>query len=162
MRLRRQAGLSYLGVLYAVALAGIALAGAGVLWQLEGRREREKELLFIGEQYRAAIGSYYEQSPFGVRQYPEKLEDLVEDKRFPMPAHHLRRHYRDPMTDRTDWELIRQQGRIVGVASSSGGKPVKIGDFPSHQADFEGAESYAQWRFVHGGGVKPGAGEAQK
>lgn len=40
---RRQGGVSYLGLLFAVALAGIGLAGTGALWSLESRREKEKE-----------------------------------------------------------------------------------------------------------------------
>lgn len=147
----RQAGFTYLGLLFAVALAGIALAGTGALWQLESRREKEKELLFIGEQYRQAIGSYLERSPGDNKQYPEKLTDLLEDKRFPNPVRHLRRLYRDPMTADGEWELIRQQGRIFGVASRSSQKPVKIAGFTADQQDFEGAEKYGDWRFVSNG-----------
>lgn len=147
----RQRGFTYLGLLFAVALAGIALAGTGVLWHLESRREKEKELLFIGEQYRQAIGSYYDKSPSGIKQYPEKLDELIEDKRFPTPLRHLRRLYRDPMMADGEWELIRQQDRIIGVASRSQEKPVKIGGFAVDLQDFEGAERYADWRFVSNG-----------
>lgn len=126
---RRQYGVTYLGLLFAIALAGIGLAGTGALWSLDSRREKEKELLFIGEEYRRAIASYYEKGPNGVREYPQRLEDLLQDKRFPMPVHHLRRLYRDPLTNRLDWDLIRQQGRISGVASRADGKPVKVAGF---------------------------------
>lgn len=148
---RGQGGYTYLGLLFAVALAGIALAGTGSLWELESRREKEKELLFIGEEYRQAIGSYFDRTPGADKQYPGKLDDLLQDKRFPMPVHHLRRLYRDPMTPDGSWELIRSQGKIIGVASKSSGKPVKIAGFSLLQEDFEGAESYAGWRFTHSG-----------
>ena len=148
---QRQAGITFLGLLFAVAIAGIALAGTGVLWQLESRREKEKELLFIGEEYRRAIERYYEKTPGAAKQYPEKLEDLLQDKRFPEPVHHLRRLYRDPMTQKVDWELIKQQGRITGVASQSRDEPIKITGFAAGQEDFEGAESYAKWRFISNG-----------
>lgn len=147
----RQAGFTYLGLMFAVALAGIALAGTGVLWQLESRREKEKELLFVGEQYRQAIGSYYEKTPGNTKQYPAKLDELIEDKRFPKPLRHLRRLYRDPMATDGEWELILQQGRIFGVASRSQEKPVKVAGFALDQQDFEGAERYADWRFVSSG-----------
>ena len=150
-----QGGFTFLGLIFAVALAGIALAGTGALWQLESRREKEKELLFIGEEFRRAIGSYYDQSPGADKQYPEKLDDLLQDKRFPMPVRHLRRHYRDPMTADGVWELIRSQGRIIGVVSASTGRPVKVAGFSSEQQDFEGAGSYADWRFTHSGGSNP-------
>ena len=149
----REAGFAFLGVMFAIAIAGIALAGTGVLWQMESRREKEKELLFIGEQYRMAIGSYYEKSPGALKQFPEKLEDLIQDKRFPNPTHHLRRLYRDPMTPDGKWELIRQEGRIMGVTSRSQDLPIKIAGFSPEQDDFEGAVSYTEWRFVSNGGT---------
>lgn len=148
----RQGGFTYIGLLFAVALAGIALAGTGVLWHMESRREKEKELLFVGEEYRRAIASYYDKSPGGEKQYPEKLEDLLLDKRFPNPVRHLRRLYRDPMLLADEWELLRQQGRIFGIASKSREKPIKIAGFSAEQDGFEGAQSYAEWRFIHGGG----------
>jgi len=148
----RQAGFTFLGLMFAVAIAGIALAGTGALWQMESRREKEKELLFIGEEYRRAIGSYYDKSPGAVKQFPNKLEDLLQDKRYPNPTHHLRRLYRDPMTADGEWELIRQEGRIMGVASRSSDKPIKVAGFAADQGDFEGAGSYTEWRFISSGG----------
>jgi type II secretory pathway pseudopilin PulG len=146
-----QRGATYLGLLFAVALAGIALAGAGALWSLESRREKERELLFIGEEYRRAIASYYDKGPNGVKEYPQKLEDLLQDRRFPIPVHHLRRLYRDPMTNRRDWELLRVQGGISGVASRAAGKPLKVAGFAAQQDGFESAASYRSWQFTHGG-----------
>ena len=147
----RQRGATYLGLLFAVALAGIALAGAGTLWSLESRRDKERELLFIGEEYRRAIASYYDKGPNGVREYPQKLEDLLQDRRFPMPVHHLRRLYRDPMTNSRDWELLRVQGGISGIASRATGKPLKVAGFSAQQDGFESAASYQSWQFSHGG-----------
>lgn len=147
-----QDGFSFVGLLFAVAIAGIALAGTGVLWQMESRREKEKELLFIGEQFRQAIGSYYDKSPGADKQFPAKLEDLLQDKRFPMPVHHLRRIFRDPMTTDGDWELIRLQGRIIGVASKSREQPIKVSGFSAAQEGFDGATRYSEWKFVSTGG----------
>ncbi|MDP2883158.1 MAG: type II secretion system protein [Azonexus sp.] len=162
--MRRQAGFTFIGLMFAVAIAGIALAGTGALWHMESRREKEKELLFIGEEYRRAIGSYYDynKSPGAVKQFPNKLEDLLQDKRFPNPTHHLRRLYRDPMTADGEWELIRQEGRIMGVASRSPDKPIKVAGFTAEQGEFEGAASYTEWRFISSGGgqqanANPGA-----
>ena len=152
--MRRQAGFTFVGLMFAVAIAGIALAGTGALWQMESRREKEKELLFIGEEYRMAIGNYYDKSPSAAKQFPEKLEDLLQDKRFPNPTHHLRRLYRDPMTADGQWELILQEGRIMGVASRSPDKPIKIAGFAPVQDDFEGAVSYSEWRFISNGGLQ--------
>jgi len=112
-------------------------------------------LLFIGEQYRRAIGSYYDKSPGNEKQYPEKLDELIEDKRFPTPLRHLRRLYRDPMSTDGEWELIRLQGRIIGVASRSQQNPVKLAGFGVDQQDFEGATRYADWRFISNGSSVP-------
>ena len=147
----REAGFTYIGLMFAIAIAGIALAGIGVLWQMESRREKEKELLFVGEEYRRAIGSYFSKSPGGDTQFPQKLEDLLLDTRFPNPVRHLRRLYREPMNPDGQWELIRQQGRIIGVVSRSQEVPIKIAGFGPEQEDFEGAVSYSEWRFISNG-----------
>ncbi|WP_153133376.1 type II secretion system protein [Dechloromonas hortensis] len=149
---KNEIGVTYLGLLFAVALGSIALAGTGALWQMESRRDKEKELLFIGEEYRRAIASYYDNSPADP-QYPARLADLVLDPRFPMPVRHLRRLYSDPLSSDGQWQLISRQGRIVGIASRSLQAPIKIGDFPAGQADFAGASRYADWQFVHKGGA---------
>jgi len=147
---KKQAGVTFLGVLFTVAIGGIALAGTGALWQMESCREKEKELLFIGEEYRQAIASYYDNSP-GDPQYPAQLADLLQDPRFPMPVRHLRRLYPDPLSSDGKWREIRRQERIVGVASTSVAVPIKIADFPPEQVDFTGAARYTDWQFIHSG-----------
>ena len=104
-----QKGVVYLWALFAVTVAGVVLAGTGQMWQIVAQREKEKELLFIGDQYRKAIMSYYNNPITGVRQFPEKLEDLLEDKRGPAPIRHLRRIYIDPMTMDDEWGLIIEE-----------------------------------------------------
>ena len=151
----RESGFTFIGLMFAIAIAGIALAGVGVLWQMESRREKEKELLFIGEQYRKAISTYYKKSPGGAKQFPEKLENLLQDNRFPNPTRHLRRLYPDPMMPDGQWELIRREGRIVGVASRSTDKPIKIAGFTPEQEGFETAERYSEWGFLSKEGAAP-------
>lgn len=147
---QKQQGITFLVVLFAIAIGGIALAGTGALWQTESRREKEKELLFAGEEYRRAIASYYDKSP-GDQQYPAKLADLLQDPRFPMPVRHLRRLYPEPISPDGQWLLIRRQGRIIGVASPSAATPIRQAGFPPVQADFENATRYADWQFIHSG-----------
>lgn len=148
----RPGGFTYLGLLFALAIASVALAGTGVLWHFEGRREKEKELLFAGEAYRRALASYYDLSPGGEKQYPRQLEELLLDKRFPVPVRHLRQLYRDPMTRDGKWQLLILQERIYGVASSSREVPIKHAGFGAGQEAFEKAGSYAEWRFESGMG----------
>ena len=112
------------------------------------QRRLESELLFVGEQYRKAILSYYVNSPVGQKRWPLRLQDLVEDKRFPLPKRHLRQLYRDPLAPDTDWALVREGGGIVGVYSEALGQPFRQADLPWNRKGFTGATRYADWRFV--------------
>lgn len=151
-----QRGFTYLGLMFLIAFIGIGLAKAGMLWQTEVQREREKELLFIGEQYAMAIGSYYESTPSGLKQYPASLEDLLQDNRFPVVRRHLRKLYRDPVTGGEEWGMVKQQGRITGIYSLSLQRPLKKSGFPFAWAAFADAGSYAGWQFNYA----PGASQA--
>jgi len=142
----RQQGFGYLLVLFALAALGLSLAGTGQVWHTTAQREKEADLLFVGNQYRRAIESYYKQSPDAVKQYPLKLEDLLEDKRFPTPKRHLRQLYRDPMTGSADWGLMKAADRIVGVYSTSDGNALKT-TFLERDAAFAGTSRYADWLF---------------
>ncbi len=147
---RGQRGFTYLGLMIIVMVMGMGLAAFGTIYSQTAQRDKEAELLFVGEQFRAAIESYYLKSP-GERAYPKKLDDLVEDKRFPMPMRHLRRIYPDPITGGRDWGLVEMpnNGGIMGVFSKSEEKPIKQANFGVKQAAFEDAESYAKWTFTH-------------
>jgi type II secretory pathway pseudopilin PulG len=141
------AGFTYLGLLIAVAVVGLMMSQAGILWRTQAQREREEELLFIGHEFKAAIASYYGS---GGHQYPQELADLLEDKRFSEPRHHLRRLYRDPMTGAADWTLVRTdlQG-ITGIASSSQAEPLKKAGFAEDEIKFADATCYCDWQFVY-------------
>jgi type II secretory pathway pseudopilin PulG len=152
------AGFTYLGILLAVALLGIALAAVGTVWTTTLRREREAQLLFVGDAFRNAIASYYASG----RQLPQELDELVEDKRVPLPRRHLRRIYLDPMTGRADWQLLRDpDGGIFGIASSSQLAPLKRANFREQDVEFEKAECYCEWQFefnpTRGAGRRSGA-----
>ena len=148
--LRRAEGFTYLGVLLLVTIMGFGLAAFGELYSHAAQRDKEQELLFVGAQFRDAIASYYNRSP-GAKAYPKKLEDLVEDQRFPVPQHHLRRIYRDPITESVDWAVVEAPGGggIMGVHSRSEEAPVKTGGFAASEATFEGAENYSKWQFIY-------------
>jgi type II secretory pathway pseudopilin PulG len=142
-------GFTYIGLMIMVAISGIALAGVGIVWHQDVQREREKELLFIGNAYRQAIRSYYESSPGGVKQYPRKLEYLMLDSRFPNIKRHIRKLYNDPLMQDAEWGLVIDQQKIKGVFSKSILKPVKRKDFPAQYGDFNGAKEYNDWKFIY-------------
>jgi type II secretory pathway pseudopilin PulG len=145
----RAGGFTYLGVLFAIALIGVVLAGAASLWQIGAWREREAELLFIGRQFARALAAYHEATPGPRKEWPRTLAELVEDRRHEAaPRRHLRRLYRDPVTGAADWALVREGAGIVGVHSRSTQAPLKRANFPPGQEQFDGAGRYADWVFT--------------
>lgn len=145
---RRERGAALMMVLIAVALIALATLMPLRNERLALQRERERELLFVGDQYRLAIASYAAATPAGAPRFPKSLSDLLEDPRFPGVRRHLRRLYADPMTGAADWSLLREQGAIVGLASRSTRAPLKRSGFAAGDADFADAATYADWKFV--------------
>jgi type II secretory pathway pseudopilin PulG len=161
----KQAAFTYIGVLLAVALIGAGLALAGRVWATAVQREKEKQLIFVGHEYRRAIGRYFERSPGALKLYPRTLEELLLDKRYPFVLRHLRKLYADPMTGKTDWGLIKDPGGgIVGVYSLSDKAPFKLAGFRPDDASLEDQKHYSDWKFVYtgnnAGGTPPGGGPA--
>ena len=148
-------GFTYIGVLMLVAISGIGLAGVGIVWHQDAQREREKELLFIGEEYRKAIGSYYENSPEATKQYPKTLDDLILDNRFPVTKRHLRKLYADPFARENAWGLVMQQGKIIGVYSLSKQQPIKTFGFQPQYENFSSASEHSDWKFIYSAGTLP-------
>jgi type II secretory pathway pseudopilin PulG len=138
------------GLLITTALSSVlALAGMEV-WATARQREREAELLFVGDQYRQAIRRYYFATGAGQpRELPAKLEDLLSDNRFPVPIQHLRRPYPDPITGSPEWGLALRGDRIVGVYSLAETQPIKQTGFDQVNAIFEARTKYRDWVFLY-------------
>ncbi len=144
-----QQGFTYMAVLFMVAILGGGFALAGEVWDTVAKREKEAELLFVGNQYRQAIRRYYEGTPGGVKRYPRTLDDLLKDPRSPAVQRHLRQLYRDPLGGK-EWGIVRAaDGGIAGVHSLSREQPLKTGNFRLRDAGFESAKRYADWKFVY-------------
>jgi type II secretory pathway pseudopilin PulG len=141
-------GFTYIGLLVIIVVIGISLGAAGKYWQNVMLRDKEKELLFRGDQYRIAIDRYTLAIP-GRRMYPHRIKDLLKDPRTITRKRHLRRKYSDPITGE-DFVLIRDPAtrRIIGVHSKSELEPLKKEGFPEHQKDFADKEKYSEWKFV--------------
>jgi type II secretory pathway pseudopilin PulG len=149
-RTRHESGFTYLALLFFVAVMGIVLAGGGMIWSISKRRDNERELLYVGNEFRQAIGSYYERTPGTVKRYPNSLNDLLKDNRHLGAVRHLRRIYPDPMMATADWGFVRApDGGIMGVYSQAPEKPIKQSGFLSRDAEFGQADSYAKWRFTY-------------
>jgi type II secretory pathway pseudopilin PulG len=150
-----QRGFTYLTVLFVVAMMSVGLALAGEVWDTSARREREAELLHVGNEYRKAIERYYVS---GTRQYPRNLADLVKDPRQPGTVRHLRRLYPDPITGKEEWGLVKSaDGGFAGVYSLSEAAPLKSAGFAVRDAAFEGKTKYSDWQFVYALAAAPAA-----
>ena len=143
----RQRGFTYIGLLLAVAVMGLVLMIAAQVWSTTEQRERETQLLFVGDAYRLAIGGYFAAG----HRFPQTLQDLLVDERTPVPRHYLRRLYSDPMTGKADWTLVLTadgQG-IMGVASSSKATPIKRRNFTFRDRAFADADCICLWQFIY-------------
>jgi type II secretory pathway pseudopilin PulG len=152
-----QRGFTYLTILFMVAIMSGGLALVGEVWHTSAAREKEAELLHVGNEYRKAIERYY-LSGSGVRQYPKNLADLVKDPRQPGTVRHLRRLYPDPITGSDEWGLVKSaDGGFAGVYSRSEAAPLKIAGFAVRDATFEGKSKYSDWQFVFAPPAAPAA-----
>jgi hypothetical protein len=143
-------GFAYLWTLMLVALMGVGLVVASEIYSTTLRRDKERELIFIGREFRNAIGRYYESNlTGGQRQYPTSLESLLKDSRFPNARRYLRRIYTDPMTGKNEWGLVLVKGQIMGVHSLSDTAPIKQDNFEAAEATFRGKEKYSEWTFTY-------------
>ena len=142
-------GFTYLALLVAVIIIGISLGAVTRYWSNISLREKEEELLFRGDQYRKAIQSYTSAIP-GRTEFPQSIDDLLQDNRTAALTRHLRQKYKDPISGE-DFVEIRDQvtRRITGVNSPSDKEPLKQANFPEQDKDFEGKKKYSDWRFTY-------------
>ena len=158
MRLRAR-GVVLLALLLVLALGSIGLMAAADVWSVTRQREREQELLYVGDQYRQAIQRYYYGAPpGGGRALPTSLEALLDDERYPVPIHHLRRLYPDPITGSNEWGLLQAGQGISGVYSLSEAQPIKQAGFPTIYQIFADKSSYRDWVFAFVGPRRSGIG----
>jgi type II secretory pathway pseudopilin PulG len=146
----RARGFTYLWVLATLAMMSVGYVIAAEVYTTSATRDREKQLLFIGHQFRDAIERYHAAQVGGSNhEYPARLEQLLRDDRFPNVHRHLRRLYVDPMTGKADWAVVQVAGRIAGVHSLSDATPIKQGNFDPDDAGFEGKQKYSAWVFTY-------------
>ncbi len=145
-----QRGLAYLWLLFLLTLITLGIGRSLDWYSTVNQRQKERQLLWVGQQYVQAIRSYYQSSPGTQKRYPPTLEDLLEDKRFVTMRRHLRRLYRDPMTGQPGWTLIMApEGGVMGVASPSARETWKQSGFPAMLAALAGKQRYNEWQFVY-------------
>ncbi|HEV8094599.1 MAG TPA: type II secretion system protein [Burkholderiales bacterium] len=147
---KHQAGFTYLGMLFLIGALSAGLAATAEVWSHSRQREKEAELLWVGNQFRQAIGLYYQRTPGAVKRYPEKLEDMLHDRRYATTQRYLRHIYADPVTGKSNWGLVEApEGGIMGVHSLSETRPIKTSGFSGVQRGFGSARTYSGWKFVY-------------
>lgn len=148
--LRNQRGAALLVVLILAMILGLGAGVAGTTWKTIMQRAKEKELLFRGEEYRKAIGNYFQGNNVGPKgSFPSSLEALLKDPRALYTVRHIRRLYLDPMTGE-EWFVIRNESKkIIGVRSTSTKEPFKKAGFAPPYEKFSEAKTYQDWEFVY-------------
>src|SRR5277367_3622342 len=108
---RRQGGYALLLVVFLTALLVVSTMSIGLRILTEGKREKEQEMIWRGQQYTRGIKLYYRK----LGRFPTSLEDLTKPKvgtlRF------MRQAYKDPMNkDDGSWRLIYvgPSGQLIG------------------------------------------------
>lgn len=145
---QEQRGFSYLMLMIAVVVMGIAMSVAVRQWTVMVQRELEADLLAKGLEIQNALALYSASMKAGRvmpgEVYPQTLVDLT---RLPKPF--LRKVYNDPM-GRGEWEVVRAPtGGIMGVRSKSRSKPIRQQNFPLVVRHFQGKPTYYDWVFQH-------------
>jgi type II secretory pathway pseudopilin PulG len=145
---RQETGFSYLMVMIAITLMGLAMTVAARQWKTMVQRELETDLLAKGIEIQTALAQYSASTKAGRvlpgEVYPQTLAELT---RPPKPF--LRKVYLDPV-GRGEWELLRAPaGGIMGVRSKSRQKPIKQGNFPLAVRHFEGKPTHYDWVFQY-------------
>ena len=147
-RVRNERGVTYLMLMFAIVLIGIATTAAEKQWKAIRQRELEADLLAKGIEIQTALALYSTTIKAGRvmpgEVYPQTVTDLT---RLPRPF--LRKVYLDPM-GHGEWEYLRAPtGGIMGVRSTSRVKPFRQRNFPPAVRHFEGRATYRDWVFQH-------------
>jgi type II secretory pathway pseudopilin PulG len=145
----KSGGFVYICLLIGLVVISIGLTAVSEVWHQSKVREREDDLLYIGNQYRQAITRYYLASPGKTRSFPMQLQDLLEDNRSPDKTRkYLRKLYTDPISGQPNWGEVRiAGGQLVGVYSQSELTPIKIAGFALPDKDFADKTQYSHWVF---------------
>ena len=157
-RARFQLGFTYLAVLLAMLILALATQGVMTFVSQQAQREREADLLRIGQTIAKAIGTYYESTPGMVKRWPQNLEDLLDDRRQVSIQRHLREVYPDPITRLPNWGLVMAaEGGIKGVYSISTDASIRMGAVELDTMTLDATTHYSSWQFVY----QPSAAQPQ-
>jgi hypothetical protein len=148
-RFSHQRGVAYFWALLMVLFITLGLGKLLENVAMSNQRAREAELLYAGNLYRDAIRQYWQSTPTGAKPYPEKLENLLRDPRYPVIRRYLRTLYPDPVTGKPFVPIPAPDGGVMGVRSASLRRPIKVSGFHTDQTAFAAAQNYQGWEFSY-------------
>jgi hypothetical protein len=140
-----QGGYAILLVLFFVTLMLLATISVAPNILTEGRREKEKEMIWRGKQYARGVKMYYRKTG----KFPTSMDDLIKPKLGSLRF--MRQAYKDPMNAKDgDWRLIYvgPTGQLIGSLKPPGtiqlsGLGGGVGTVPGTPAAQLGAQSAA-------------------
>lgn len=143
---RAQAGVAWLLLLATLSVLSVGGMAVATRWTDLQAREREQELLRVGDAMARALASY--RSTGAERRLPTRLEDLLSDSRTLPTKRHLRALPLDPITGQPAWGTRRDEyGGIVGVYSLSSERPWRQAPLQLRHVDLPQADHYSDWVF---------------
>jgi hypothetical protein len=156
---RSQRGYAILLVLFFVTLMLLATISVAPNVLTEGRREKEKEMIWRGKQYARGVKMYYRKTG----KFPTSMDDLIKPKLGSLRF--MRQAYKDPMNAKDgDWRLIYvgPAGQLIGSLKppqtiQMSGVGGALGAVPGTPAAQLGAQSGGQG---FGQGFGQGLGQA--
>lgn len=116
-RLFADEGYILLIMMMMATLLLVSLAAAVPSVYVEGKREKEKELIFRGEQYARAIELFH----MKFHRYPTSVKELLHTDNLSF----LRQRFRDPMAKNGKWRFIHATANGVVLDSKILGPPNK-------------------------------------
>ena len=153
---KHQHGFTITAVLVAMLIVALSAQSVMTFASQQSQRERELDLLRVGQAYADAIGTFYESSPGNLKRWPRSFEDLIEDKRIVGLKRHLREIYADPITRLPNWGIVMSEdGGITGVYSVSESKPIRSAPVDLGAITLPAAGRYADWQFVYRPVIQP-------
>jgi hypothetical protein len=144
---KNQGGYALLLVVFLTALLVVGTMSIGLRILTEGKRQKEQEMIWRGQQYTRGIKLYYRK----LGRFPTSLDDLTKPKigniRF------MRQAYKDPMNKEDgSWRLIYvgPAGQLIGSLNPSLRNvqmPAAAGQAPGNATTTSGGQSGASGGF---------------
>jgi hypothetical protein len=117
----------------------LGTSGFQTYWSKERRLDNAADEIIV------ALKAYRDASPGTAKEFPLELQDLNRDPRMLADKSYLLSLPVDPITQKQEWGVVRNQGnQVIGVHSLSNDTPTLFAKLLS----FRGGDKYSDWKFV--------------